>query len=313
VAKAMAVQERAAMRLRGRGEPPRGPRDDLDLENDALLAAAAAAAARAADGGGAASGAALAPGAPAAREADGLADDMDTEEDDAPEPAAPAPEAAQRGGAVDGAGARADGDAGAAFARAAASAPATHSGQPDGIQGAAPGLDASAVGAQGAAPGPAAGDPGALPGDDSDAETDSDGGGGGGGDPDVMPPPARRRRARAGAQDDDLPMFAATAWVPVSERPAFPPAALGLRPAFARAGGGAPADPAAAGELLAAWAFLGTFAGLLGLWPATLEELGDALTAGQASRLLGEAHVALLRLLLADMEEAHAGGALQVG
>jgi len=310
----MAVQERAAMRLRGRGEPPRGPRDDLDLENEALLAAAAAAAAAAAGaaaGDGAAPGAAAAPCAPAAREADGLAADMDTEEDDAPEPAAPAPEAAQRRDSVVDAGARTDGDAGAA-----ASAPALHRGQLDGARGAAPGLDgdADAAGTRGAsvAPGPAACDPSALPGDDSDAETDSDGAAGGGGDPDVMPPPARRRRARAGAQDDP-PATAFAAWVPVSERPAFPPAALGLRPAFARAGAGALADPAAAGELLAAWAFLGAFAGLLGLWPATLEELGDALAAGQASRLLGEAHVALLRLLLADMEEAHAGGALQVG
>ncbi|KAK9843536.1 hypothetical protein WJX81_007913 [Elliptochloris bilobata] len=33
--------------------------------------------------------------------------------------------------------------------------------------------------------------------------------------------------------------------------------------------------------------------------------------AAEASRLCGEVHVALLRLLLADMEEAHAGGALQ--
>ncbi len=51
---------------------------------------------------------------------------------------------------------------------------------------------------------------------------------------------------------------------------------------------------------------------ILGLWPCTVEELLAGLVAGSASRLLGEVHIALLRLLQADMEEAHALGAVQV-
>lgn len=49
-----------------------------------------------------------------------------------------------------------------------------------------------------------------------------------------------------------------------------------------------------------------------GLWPATVDELLGAVAEGQRSRLLGEVHTALLRLLQADMEEAHATGAVQV-
>jgi hypothetical protein len=56
------------------------------------------------------------------------------------------------------------------------------------------------------------------------------------------------------------------------------------------------------------WSFLHSFSELLGLWPSTVDELLAALVAGQSSRLLGEVHVGLLRLLQADMEEAHASG-----
>lgn len=42
MAKALAVQERQAMRLRSRDQS-RGPKDDLDFESEALLAAAASA------------------------------------------------------------------------------------------------------------------------------------------------------------------------------------------------------------------------------------------------------------------------------
>ena len=59
------------------------------------------------------------------------------------------------------------------------------------------------------------------------------------------------------------------------------------------------------------WAFLHSFSELLGLWPSTVDELLAALAAGESSRLLGEVHVGLLRLLQADMEEAHASGAGQ--
>ena len=91
------------------------------------------------------------------------------------------------------------------------------------------------------------------------------------------------------------------------ERPPFPPPALGLRPAFPPALG-----DALGADLLMAWSFLGTFGEILGLWPCTVEELLGALVGGNASRLLGEVHIALLRLLQADMEEAHALGAVQV-
>lgn len=212
------------MRLRSR-DASRGPKDDLDYENEALLAASAAAAAAACD-------------APA----DDEARPMETD---------------------------------AAEARAAA--PATSA---------------------------------ELQAGDSDAETDSDGGCVARGPldprvPQALPGGAAELEPRASAT-----CAAAGAWVPLGERPAFPPQALDLRRAF-------PDDAAlgedVAGELLCAWAFLGSFAGLLGTWPATLEELGGALAAGQASRLCGEVHVALLRLLVADMEDAHASGALQVG
>jgi DDT domain len=46
--------------------------------------------------------------------------------------------------------------------------------------------------------------------------------------------------------------------------------------------------------------------------PCTIEELVQAVVEGESNRLLGEVHVALLRLLQADMEESHATGAIQV-
>ena len=227
MAKALAVQERQAMRLRSR-DASRGPKDDLDYENEALLAASAAAAAAAA---------------------------------------------------------------------AACDAPAGDEAHP---------METDAAEAHGAAPATSA----ALQAGDSDAETDSDGGCAARGPtgprvPQTLPGGAAELEPRASAT-----CAATGAWVPLGERPAFPPETLNLRPAFP---GDAALGEDAAGELLGACAFLGSFAGLLGVWPATLGELGGALAAGQASRLCGEAHVALLRLLVADMEDAHAGGALQVG
>lgn len=52
---------------------------------------------------------------------------------------------------------------------------------------------------------------------------------------------------------------------------------------------------------------------VLGLVPVALEALVGAVAAGGRSRLLGQIHIALLRVILADMEEAHASGALQAG
>lgn len=50
-------------------------------------------------------------------------------------------------------------------------------------------------------------------------------------------------------------------------------------------------------DLVAAWGFMHSFGDMLGLWPASLAETLAALTAGTASRLTTELHVALLRLL----------------
>ncbi|KAK9835073.1 hypothetical protein WJX81_008591 [Elliptochloris bilobata] len=91
-------------------------------------------------------------------------------------------------------------------------------------------------------------------------------------------------------------------------QPEFPPARLALAPAF----------PAALGEdlgvqLLEVWGFLRSFPEVLGLAPVALEALVGAVAAGGRSRLLGQIHISLLRVLLADMEEAHASGALQSG
>lgn len=46
--------------------------------------------------------------------------------------------------------------------------------------------------------------------------------------------------------------------------------------------------------------------------PCSVDEVIEAVVEGESNRLLGEIHVALLRLLQADMEESHATGAIQV-
>lgn len=46
--------------------------------------------------------------------------------------------------------------------------------------------------------------------------------------------------------------------------------------------------------------------------PCSVDEVIEAVVEGESSQLLGEIHVALLRLLQADMEESHATGAIQV-
>lgn len=57
------------------------------------------------------------------------------------------------------------------------------------------------------------------------------------------------------------------------------------------------------GNLLLVWRFLTTFADVVGLWPFTLDELVQAYH-DYDSRLLGEIHVALLKTLVRDIEEA---------
>ena len=44
----------------------------------------------------------------------------------------------------------------------------------------------------------------------------------------------------------------------------------------------------------------------------TVHQLLQALVDGEKSRLLGELHMGMLRIVQADMEEAHATGAMQV-
>lgn len=92
------------------------------------------------------------------------------------------------------------------------------------------------------------------------------------------------------------------------ERPEFPPPSLNMVPAFA-------ADlPAKQGsDMLMVCAFLHSFSSLLGLTPMTVDSLLQAVADGVQSQLLGEIHIALLRLLQMDLEEAHATGAIQGG
>ncbi|KAG2500076.1 hypothetical protein HYH03_002353 [Edaphochlamys debaryana] len=64
-------------------------------------------------------------------------------------------------------------------------------------------------------------------------------------------------------------------------------------------------DPQMGSELLVCWSFLQSFSDLFGLSVPSLEGLLEALAAGEESRLLADVHCALLRLLQADMEDAH--------
>ncbi|KAI8470925.1 MAG: hypothetical protein J3K34DRAFT_520971 [Monoraphidium minutum] len=129
--------------------------------------------------------------------------------------------------------------------------------------------------------------------------------------------------------------------------PPFPPEELGLAPAFAppaAAGGAAPMETDGGGEpggggsaaaaqrqltaaaapepgalldeefggqLLSVWSFFATFGELLGLPPPSIGALLGALLEGRTSRLLAGLHGALVRVVQADLEEAHASGLLQ--
>lgn len=91
------------------------------------------------------------------------------------------------------------------------------------------------------------------------------------------------------------------------ERPAFPPAWVTLVPAFPRG-----VDQASGASLLAVWNFLNAFPEVVGLVPCSLESLLGAAMRGAASPLLARVHIALLRLLQADVEEAHGHGVVSV-
>ena len=65
-------------------------------------------------------------------------------------------------------------------------------------------------------------------------------------------------------------------------------------------------------DLLFVWNFLHSFGYLLDLPKLRVHHLLQALLDGEKSRLLGEIHIGMLRIVQADMEEAHATGAMQV-
>lgn len=91
------------------------------------------------------------------------------------------------------------------------------------------------------------------------------------------------------------------------ERPPFPPPWIALAPAFP-----ADVDQASGAGLLSAWNFLNAFPEVLGMVPCSLEALLGAAVRGAASPLLAQVHIALLRLLQADIEEAHGHGVVSV-
>lgn len=90
-------------------------------------------------------------------------------------------------------------------------------------------------------------------------------------------------------------------------RPEFPPPHLDFRPWLPPE-----LDGSVGGDLLFVWSFLRSFRGLLDVPVITVHELLQALVDGEKSSLLGELHITMLRIVQADMEEAHATGAMQV-
>jgi hypothetical protein len=90
-------------------------------------------------------------------------------------------------------------------------------------------------------------------------------------------------------------------------RPEFPPPSLGLKPAFPPELGNE-----LGGEVLMVWNFLYGFSDVLGMHTPSLDSLLHALMDVHDKQLLPLIHITLLRLLQADMEEAHAAGAALV-
>lgn len=112
-------------------------------------------------------------------------------------------------------------------------------------------------------------------------------------------------QAGYGSGTEDQPDQGTDSW-PV--RPEFPPTSLNLVPAFA-----ADLPQKQGSDILMVAAFLQSFSGLLGLSSVTVDNLLAAVVNGEQSQLLGQIHIALLRLLQMDLEEAHATGAIQGG
>lgn len=91
------------------------------------------------------------------------------------------------------------------------------------------------------------------------------------------------------------------------QRPPFPPPSVVMKPAF-------PSNLTLeeTRDLVAIWGFLHSFSDALGLWPASLSETLAAFVEGSTNRLTTEMHVALLRLLQADIEDAHMANSVTV-
>ncbi|GMH45018.1 hypothetical protein BSKO_12975 [Bryopsis sp. KO-2023] len=82
-------------------------------------------------------------------------------------------------------------------------------------------------------------------------------------------------------------------------RPEFPPPSLQLQEAFPKMG------DEMGGDLLMAWSFVHSFRDILGVDAFTVDELIEALFKGQASEMLSNIHIGLIRLIQANMEESH--------
>lgn len=90
-------------------------------------------------------------------------------------------------------------------------------------------------------------------------------------------------------------------------RPEFPPPNLGYVPLFPEE---LPEDLGS--NILCGWNFLNKFRDLLGVPFMTFDDLLQALIDGDKSCALAELHMSMMRVVQADMEEAHATGAMQV-
>lgn len=96
---------------------------------------------------------------------------------------------------------------------------------------------------------------------------------------------------------------------PLPERPQFPPAKISMPPALVASKQGESSPPVGtAGPLLSAWATLSMAAPVLGIELPSIDDLVAAVAGGISSKVLGDLHIALLRLLQADAEESFAQG-----
>ena len=94
---------------------------------------------------------------------------------------------------------------------------------------------------------------------------------------------------------------------PPPVRPPFPPPHLNFQPWLPPE-----INQQVGSDLVFVWNFLHSFGSLLGVWKVTVPQVLQALIDGEKSRFLGELHISMLRIVQADMEEAHATGAMQV-